>query len=101
MPVSYLFPALLLAACGVLALFLARSIQGGNLRILAGYDANRVTDKSGLAAWVGKNLFLMGFLQIIAGLLYLLFPYFGMGHFFIATAGLVARMALGCSRFYQ
>lgn len=41
---------------------------------IAGYDSERISDKNGLARWVGKNLILMGILVILIGLMEIIFP---------------------------
>lgn len=46
----------------------------GMVEMLAGYDPSRVTDKQGLANWVGSNFFLLGVVS-----------------FFTAAVGLIAR----------
>ncbi len=39
------------------------------LKLLGGYDPNKVADKQGLANWLGANMILMGLLIIVAGVL--------------------------------
>jgi len=97
---SSLLLAAVLVAVGALVAFLARSVQTGNVETLAGYDAERVANKAGLAAWAGSNLLVIGFVQIGAGLLSAVYPS-RVGIFFFATIGLVARATFGCRRFYR
>jgi len=35
-------------------------IYRGNVELIAGYDPNKVTDKEGLAKWVGSNIIFLG-----------------------------------------
>ncbi len=44
------------------------------LDMLAGYDPKKVTDKEGLATWVGANLVLMGILAFFSVGLMAVFP---------------------------
>lgn len=44
------------------------------LEILAGHDPKKVTDKKGLARWVGTNLVLMGVLAFFSAALMAVFP---------------------------
>ncbi len=44
------------------------------LDMLAGYDPKKVTDKEGLARWVGTNLVLMGILAFFSAALMAVLP---------------------------
>lgn len=81
--------------------YLARSIRAGNVELLAGYDASQVTDKTGLAAWAGGNLLMLGYVQTAAGLLAFGNVYAGGAIFFLTTLILVGRTVLGSRRFQR
>ncbi|GAA3936908.1 hypothetical protein [Hymenobacter algoricola] len=97
----HFFPAAILIVVGILAVLLARSVRSGNMKILAGYAADSVTDKPGLAAWSGNNLLLLGGLQLAAGLVSLSNIFLGSLLFFLATLILVGRSVLGSRRFQR
>lgn len=42
--------------------------------IITGYDPERVTDKDGMARWVGRNLVLMGILIILLEMTEIILP---------------------------
>ncbi|MDF2674335.1 MAG: hypothetical protein K0R09_2603 [Clostridiales bacterium] len=44
------------------------------VRIIAGYDLEKVNDNDGLARWVGRNLVLMGMLIILLETIVIIFP---------------------------
>ncbi|GAA4018734.1 hypothetical protein GCM10022408_35730 [Hymenobacter fastidiosus] len=100
-PTLHVFPAAILIAVGLLVVLLARLVRGGNMKLLAGYAADRVTDKPGLAAWSGNNLLLLGGLQLAAGLVSLSNIFLGILVFFLATLILVGRIVLGSRRFQR
>ncbi|OUJ73253.1 hypothetical protein [Hymenobacter crusticola] len=97
----HLLPAIIFVAVGALVVVLARSVREGNVELLAGYDATRVTNKTGLAAWAGGNLLMLGYGQMLAGLLTCIHIETGAVLFFFSTLILVARTALGSLRFYR
>jgi len=97
----HFLPAIIFVAVGALVVLLARAVRGGNVEILSGYDAARVTDKVGLAAWAGGNLLMLGYWQIAAGVLASIQIYLGAALFFFSTLALVIRTASGSVRFYR
>jgi hypothetical protein len=46
--------------------------------IIAGYDPEKVTDKDGLARWVGRNLIIMGAVIIIIAIVGIIVPGIGL-----------------------
>ncbi|RPD46805.1 hypothetical protein DNI29_11625 [Hymenobacter sediminis] len=98
---SNILPAILLMAVGALIVYLARSVQRGNVEILAGYDAARVTDKAGLASWAGRSLLVLGYWQMAAGLVSFGNVSIGGTIFFLATIILVGRTVIGAQRFQR
>ena len=73
------------------------------VEILAGYDPDKVTDREGLARWVGANLILMGILAFVSAGLMALVPE-GRGVLFMvyslgALPLIVVRIVLGNRKF--
>jgi hypothetical protein len=94
-----LLPAAVLSAVGILVTLLAHLVRNGNVEALSGYNADKVTDKAGLAGWAGSNLLLLGGFQIAAGLLVIISPPVGSSLFFLATVALAGRTFFGGRRF--
>ncbi len=96
-----LIPVVGLVLIGALIAFLGRVVRGGNVEILSGYQADKVLDKAGLAAWAGRNLLLLGSLQIASGLLCAVNASIGGTIFFVATLLLAAYTTFGGQRFQR
>lgn len=79
--------------------FFGSIIYRGNVELIAGYDPDKVTDREGLAKWVGSHLIYMGF----SLLLFAVFSFFfnhSIGNIFIfVTVVLISRTFLGCKKF--
>lgn len=88
---------------GLLCIILGLVIRKKNMvEIIAGYDPNKVTDKKGLANWVGTNLMFIGVFSIIFGLITTLTPGTGTTRVIIYVVGLfllTIRMAIGTNKY--
>lgn len=75
----------------------------GMVEMLAGYDPSKVTDRQGLAGWVGGNLFLLGLLSFVTAAIALLIPGISPARLVpihvAALLALIARLALGTRRY--
>jgi UDP-N-acetylmuramyl pentapeptide phosphotransferase/UDP-N-acetylglucosamine-1-phosphate transferase len=66
---------LILAACGLLFMFLGYLVRyKKKLNIIAGYDESRVHDKNGLANWAGAAIIILGATYLILSLINCIFP---------------------------
>lgn len=91
-----IFVGLLLLAIGYLIRFQQM------VEIIAGYDPDKVTDKEGLAKWVGSNLFLMGLMCLFLGGLGLILPVSStmqVPGFLAVIVILSVRTAIGCKKY--
>ena len=91
-----IFVGLLLLAVGYLIRFQQM------IEIIAGYDPDKVTDKEGLAKWVGSNLFLMGLMCLSLGGLGLILPELStiqVPSFLAIIVILSVRTAIGCKKY--
>lgn len=75
------------------------------VEILAGYDQNKVTDREGLARWVGANLVLMGILAFFTTVLMAVVPEGRVVLFMVYSLGaiplLAVRIVLGNRNFLR
>ncbi len=74
----------------------------GMVEIIAGYDPRKVTDKQGLARWVGANFLLMGVSGLFSGALGLILPEIAgmLAMIYFAMIGILSlRTSLGCKKY--
>ena len=90
-------------AFGIIIVLLAYLIgRHKMLEVLAGYEPDKISDKEGLAKWVGANLLLMGLAGIFSGIVALLFEQAARGafwSFFVVIALICARIVMGNRRY--
>lgn len=93
----------LLAAAGFVGALGIAIKYFGMVRLIAGYDSDRVTDEAGLADFVGTNTLYVAALLVLVAALEHAKPFGDTGLvwlvFVVAVFGLTARMIVGSRRY--
>ena len=96
-------PLLLAVAAGFVGLLGVLIKYAGAVRLIAGYDPDRVTDEAGLAAFIGTNTLYVAALLMSVAVVEYTDPFDGTAVvwivFTISVIGLAARMIVGSRRY--
>ncbi|ELY48278.1 DUF3784 domain-containing protein [Natronorubrum sulfidifaciens] len=96
-------PLLLGVAAGFVGLLGALIKYAGAVRLIAGYDPDRVTDEAGLAAFIGTNTLYVAVLVLSVAVVEYTDPFDGTAIvwivFTVGVIGLTARMIVGSRRY--
>ncbi len=82
-----------------ITMLLGAFIYRGNVGLIAGYDPDKVTDKEGLAKWVGSILIFIGVYVLTFPILVYFIQTPIMGLWVLGLLIIVAILIIGCKKY--
>jgi hypothetical protein len=99
MEAGFIISIIICISTAFITMLLGTVIYRGNVGLIAGYDPDKVTDKEGLAKWVGSISFLLG-LYVLTLPIFVYFiqtPIVGLWVFGLLIV--VAILIIGCKKY--